>query len=129
MQAVNAADKSFMAHDPSPVIRRTSAAAVILLGAAALANRAGADMRPFLLMAVALTPQAISLALTLLHVDRRSWLKPDALTGWLLRGMAALALVPGLVEGQRLLAASALAAVALALAGWPTVLIAVKPSS
>lgn len=114
-------------HDPNPVIKRTAVAATLLLGAAALAARAGADIRPFLLMAVALVPQAVSLAITLVREERRSWVRPDSLTGWVLRGMALLALVPGLLEPTKLLAASVVAAVALALAGWPKVLIAVKP--
>lgn len=114
-------------HDPGPVIRRTAVAVTLLLGAGALASRAGEDVRPFLLMAVALAPQACSLALTLLHVDRRGWVRPDAMTGWLLRGMALLVIVPGVIE-PKMLGASLAAGLALALAGWPTVLIAVKPS-
>lgn len=117
-----------MAHDPSAAVRRTALAATLLLGSAALAARAGADIRPFLLMAVALVPQALSLAITLVREERRSWVRPDSLTGWVLRGMALLALVPGLLEPTKLLAASVVAAVALALAGWPTVVVAVKPA-
>jgi len=108
-------------------LRRTAVAATLLLGAAALSHRLGGPSAPFLLMAAAVLPQVLALALALRLPGRIGWLKVHLPTTWLLRGLSALTLIgaiAGWLGDSRFWVASLSAAIALGIAGWHPVVVA-----
>ena len=110
-------------------LRRTAVAATGLVGAAALADRLGGSATPFLLMAAALIPQVVALALALRIPQRSGWLRIDQPTTWFLRALVILALAAafsGALGTSPFWIASLAAAGALMIAAWSPVVVAQK---
>lgn len=110
-------------------LRRSALSAVLLLGAAALADRLGGPVTPFLVMAASLLPQTLALALALRLPGRLSWLRIHLPTTWFLRAIAALCLVAalvGLLGASAFWLASLAAGGALLIAAWSPVVVAFR---
>jgi hypothetical protein len=110
-------------------LRRSALAGTLLLGAAALADRLGGPVTPFLIMAAALVPQTLALGLALYLPNRISWLKVHLPTTWFLRVIAGLCLVAalvGLVGASAFWLASLAAGFALLIAAWSPVVVAFR---
>jgi hypothetical protein len=103
----------------------------MLVAAAAVASRSGADPRPFLVMAAALIPQAASLALTLRRPERREGLRADPVTQWIFRGIAVVIAASAIWSFSTATPSwsGLVAAAALFIASWPNVIVVVMPKS